>query len=177
MPENDHALLDFLCGLSAAVTSKCAAGVEGTRQYSCLPAHMAIGVTELIGHCSSSGVLITPRLKVTRRRVCRNAGHGGSPLARKPPSGNACEILSICRIACPRFHPTMNILMIDVGGSNVKLMASGHEGRRKVPSGPKLTAAQMAKEVLKATEDWDYEAISLGCPWPASAKAVQCGSL
>jgi polyphosphate glucokinase len=58
----------------------------------------------------------------------------------------------------------MNILMIDVGGTNVKLMASGHEGRRKVPSGPKLTATQMAKEVLKATEDWDYEAISLGYP-------------
>jgi polyphosphate glucokinase len=58
----------------------------------------------------------------------------------------------------------MNILMIDVGGTNVKLMASGHEGRRKVPSGPKLTATQMAKEVLKATEDWDYEAISIGFP-------------
>jgi len=58
----------------------------------------------------------------------------------------------------------MNILMIDVGGTNVKLMASGHEGRRKVPSGSKLTAAQMAKEVLKATEDWDYEAISMGYP-------------
>ena len=58
----------------------------------------------------------------------------------------------------------MNILMIDVGGTNVKLMASGHEGRRKVRSGPKLTAAQMAKEVLKATEDWNYKAISLGFP-------------
>jgi polyphosphate glucokinase len=54
--------------------------------------------------------------------------------------------------------------MIDVGGSNVKLMASGHEGRRKVPSGKTLTAAQMAKEVLAATEDWEYEAISLGFP-------------
>ena len=58
----------------------------------------------------------------------------------------------------------MKILMIDVGGTNVKLMASGHEGRRKVPSGPKLTAAQMVKEVIKATEDWEYEAISLGYP-------------
>jgi predicted NBD/HSP70 family sugar kinase len=54
--------------------------------------------------------------------------------------------------------------MIDVGGTNVKLMASGHEGRRKVPSGPKFTAAQMVKEVLAATDDWEYEAISLGYP-------------
>jgi polyphosphate glucokinase len=58
----------------------------------------------------------------------------------------------------------MKILMIDVGGTNVKLMASGHEGRRKVPSGPKLTAAQMTREVIKTTEDWEYEAISLGYP-------------
>jgi polyphosphate glucokinase len=56
------------------------------------------------------------------------------------------------------------ILMIDVGGSNVKLMASGHEGRRKVPSGKKFTARQMVKDVLAATEDWEYEAISLGYP-------------
>lgn len=58
----------------------------------------------------------------------------------------------------------MKILMIDVGGTNVKLMATGHEGRRKVPSGKNLTAAQMVKEVLKATEDWEYEGISLGYP-------------
>lgn len=56
------------------------------------------------------------------------------------------------------------ILMVDVGGTNVKLMASGHEGRRKVPSGPKLSAAKMVKEVLKTTKDWDFEAVSLGFP-------------
>src|SRR6266853_371631 len=58
----------------------------------------------------------------------------------------------------------MKILMIDIGGTNVKLMASGHEGRRKVPSGRKLTAAQMVKEVKAATEDWRFEAISIGYP-------------
>ncbi len=58
----------------------------------------------------------------------------------------------------------MKILMIDVGGTNVKLMASGHEGRRKVPSGRKLTAEDMVKEVLNATKDWEYEAVSLGYP-------------
>jgi predicted NBD/HSP70 family sugar kinase len=58
----------------------------------------------------------------------------------------------------------MKVLMIDVGGTNVKLMASGHEGFRKVPSGPTLTAAQMAKAVLKATKDWEYEAVTIGYP-------------
>jgi polyphosphate glucokinase len=58
----------------------------------------------------------------------------------------------------------MKILMIDVGGTSVKLMASGHEGFRKFPSGRTLTAAKMVEGVLKATEDWGYEAISLGFP-------------
>lgn len=58
----------------------------------------------------------------------------------------------------------MKVLMIDVGGTNVKLMASGHEGFRKFPSGRTLTASKMIKGVIKATEDWEYEAISLGFP-------------
>lgn len=58
----------------------------------------------------------------------------------------------------------MKVLMIDVGGTSVKLMASGHEGFRKFPSGRTLTAAKMVKGVLAATEDWEYEAISLGFP-------------
>ena len=58
----------------------------------------------------------------------------------------------------------MKVLMIDVGGTNVKLMASGHEGRRKVPSGKELTGKLMVKEVLKATEDWSYDAVSIGFP-------------
>ena len=58
----------------------------------------------------------------------------------------------------------MKILMIDVGGTHVKLMASGHEGFRKFPSGRKLTASKMVKGVLEATEDWEYDAISLGFP-------------
>jgi len=58
----------------------------------------------------------------------------------------------------------MKVLMIDVGGTNVKMMASGHEGFRKFPSGEKLTAARMVREVVKATHDWSYDAISLGFP-------------
>src|SRR5881394_2640466 len=54
--------------------------------------------------------------------------------------------------------------MIDVGGSSVKLMASGHEGFRKFPSGRGLTAAKMAKGVMGTVKDWSYEAISIGFP-------------
>jgi polyphosphate glucokinase len=59
---------------------------------------------------------------------------------------------------------TKKILMVDIGGTNVKLMATGHEGRRKVPTGPEMTPSRMVKEVLKAAEGWEFEAISLGFP-------------
>jgi polyphosphate glucokinase len=58
----------------------------------------------------------------------------------------------------------MRVLMLDVGGTNVKMMASGHEGFRKFPSGRGLTAAKMVKGVLEATADWDYEVVTLGFP-------------
>lgn len=58
----------------------------------------------------------------------------------------------------------MKVLMIDVGGTNVKLMASGHEGFRRFPSGRTLTAAKMVEGVLAETKDWEYEVVSLGFP-------------
>lgn len=58
----------------------------------------------------------------------------------------------------------MKVLMIDVGGSSVKMMASGHEGYRKFPSGRGLSAAKMVKGVRDATADWEFEAITLGFP-------------
>lgn len=54
--------------------------------------------------------------------------------------------------------------MVDIGGTNVKLMASAQEGRRKIPSGPTLTPAKMVQEILKTIEGWDFEVVSLGFP-------------
>ena len=64
----------------------------------------------------------------------------------------------------------MNILVIDIGGTNVKMLASGHEAPRKFPSGRELTPEQMVAGVLAATTDWDYEAVSIGFPGP-----ILCG--
>ena len=58
----------------------------------------------------------------------------------------------------------LKILMLDVGGSNVKLRVSGTEEIRKVPSGREFTAKQMVKEVKEAAKDWDYDVITLGYP-------------
>ena len=58
------------------------------------------------------------------------------------------------------------ILVIDVGGTHVKLLASGHKEPVKIPSGPNMTAQKMVKDVRAATKGWDYDAVSIGYPGP-----------
>jgi len=58
----------------------------------------------------------------------------------------------------------MKILVIDVGGSSVKMGLSGSDERLKFPSGPELTAAKMVTAVQRATEAWKYDVISMGYP-------------
>jgi polyphosphate glucokinase len=62
----------------------------------------------------------------------------------------------------------MKVLVIDVGGTNVKVLATGQTEVRKIPSGSKMTAEQMVKDVQEATKDWDYDAVSIGYPGPVS---------
>jgi polyphosphate glucokinase len=58
----------------------------------------------------------------------------------------------------------MNILVIDIGGNSVKVLVSGETEPRKFPSGPTLTPRQMASGVLKLTEDWEFDVVSIGYP-------------
>ena len=58
----------------------------------------------------------------------------------------------------------MKTLVIDVGGTHVKLLATGKKQRIELPSGPTLTAAKMVKDVKKAAAGWDYSAVSIGYP-------------
>lgn len=60
----------------------------------------------------------------------------------------------------------MRILVIDVGGTHVKLMATGHEKPIKIPSGPHMTATKMVRLVRKAVAEWAYDAVSIGYPGP-----------
>ena len=56
------------------------------------------------------------------------------------------------------------ILSIDIGGSNVKLLASGETDPRKIPSGPEMTPARMVERVKKLATGWKYDAVSIGYP-------------
>ena len=56
------------------------------------------------------------------------------------------------------------ILVIDVGGTNIKVYLTGQKEARKVPSGPRLTARRMVAGVKSVTTDWKYDAVSVGYP-------------
>src|SRR5580692_4416542 len=60
----------------------------------------------------------------------------------------------------------LKILVIDVGGTHIKAIATGHKNKIRFDSGPTMTPARMVKEVLKATEGWEYSAVSIGYPGP-----------
>jgi polyphosphate glucokinase len=73
---------------------------------------------------------------------------------------------SLSRNASGSNQKHRHVLAIDVGGTNVKLLASGQRRVRKIPSGANLTAADMAKQVKEAVKDWTYGAVSIGYPGP-----------
>src|SRR5712672_2201133 len=60
----------------------------------------------------------------------------------------------------------MKILVIDVGGTHVKIRSSGQKTSVEIPSGPQMTMKKMVTEVRKATAGWKYDAVSIGYPGP-----------
>lgn len=60
----------------------------------------------------------------------------------------------------------MNVLTIDVGGTHVKILATGQDESRKFLSGPAMTPQKMIGGVKKLAADWKYEAVSIGYPGP-----------
>jgi polyphosphate glucokinase len=62
--------------------------------------------------------------------------------------------------------PPKSILAVDIGGSNVKVLATGQTERRRAPSGLTFTPQKMVEVVTKLADGWEYEAISIGYPGP-----------
>jgi polyphosphate glucokinase len=60
----------------------------------------------------------------------------------------------------------MRVLSIDVGGTHVKILASGEKTPQKFVSGPKMTARQMVSQVKKLASQWKYDVVSIGYPGP-----------
>ena len=58
----------------------------------------------------------------------------------------------------------MKVLVVDVGGTHVKILATGQRRHRQISSGPTLTAKQMVPEVKALAGTWKYDVVSLGYP-------------
>jgi polyphosphate glucokinase len=58
----------------------------------------------------------------------------------------------------------LKVLVVDVGGSHVKLWATGHRKPIKIPSGPSMTARDMVRDVKEAVRKWAYDVVSIGYP-------------
>ncbi len=58
-------------------------------------------------------------------------------------------------------QPT-NILVLDIGGTHVKVLATGQKTHREFVSGPKLTPKRMVSKVRQLVADWKYDVISIG---------------
>src|ERR1039457_3586815 len=60
----------------------------------------------------------------------------------------------------------MKILVIDIGGGHIKVLASDHKKRAVISSGPHLTPTRMVAAVRAATVGWIYDVVSIGYPGP-----------
>lgn len=60
------------------------------------------------------------------------------------------------------------VLIIDIGGTHVKIHGNGRPQPFKIRSGPGMTPREMVKEVQKATLGWKYDVISIGYPGPVA---------
>jgi len=58
----------------------------------------------------------------------------------------------------------VKILVVDVGGTHIKVLATGHKRPLKIPSGPDMTPRVMVRRVLAATRSWKFDAVSIGYP-------------
>ena len=65
-----------------------------------------------------------------------------------------------------RTSRTPRVLVVDIGGTSVKMLATGQDEHRSFPSGPTLTPRQMVSGVKKLARGWSYNAISIGYPGP-----------
>jgi hypothetical protein len=60
----------------------------------------------------------------------------------------------------------VKVLVIDVGGTHVKVLATGEREEREIPSGLTMTASKMARDVNRSVEGWKYDVVSIGYPGP-----------
>jgi polyphosphate glucokinase len=84
-------------------------------------------------------------------------------VAEDPVEGSAVDT--------PTVRP---ILVIDIGGSKIKALATGQSEPRKIVSGRTLTPGKMVEEIRAVTQDWAYEVVSIGYPGLVGESGARC---
>jgi polyphosphate glucokinase len=85
---------------------------------------------------------------------------GGKTSRRRAPRG-------------PAEQREASVLAVDVGGSHIKVLASGEQERRRFESGADLTPQAMVEGVLSLAEGWSFDRVSVGIPTPVrGGKAI-----
>ena len=69
---------------------------------------------------------------------------------------------------------SMNVLVVDIGGTHVKVLATGEKHAREFDSGPTLNPKRMVPTVRKLVADWKYDVISVGYPGPVLRNRPIC---
>src|SRR5690349_2656904 len=95
------------------------------------------------------------RPRVERAARGRHASRAPRKTARTDRPTRA-DGTSVTRPSC--------VLVIDVGGTSVKLLATGEAESRKFPSGRELTPNRLVARVQQVARDWRYEGVSIGFP-------------
>ena len=67
---------------------------------------------------------------------------------------------------------TKRVLVIDIGGSGIKLLATGQKQRTKLPSSADLTPEEMVARVAQASTGWDCDVVSIGYPGPVEGNQL-----
>src|SRR5499426_4661958 len=76
------------------------------------------------------------------------------------------ENMKAARTRVAKTFSAKKVLVVDIGGTSVKILATGQTERRSFPSGPTLTPRRMVSGVKKLARGWTYDAVSIGYPGP-----------
>ena len=91
-----------------------------------------------------------------------------TPSAYNMPLGatEAFQFLLGVKMSGAQTANSQMILVIDVGGTHIKLLVTGQKVPRKIPSGPTMTAKKMVRLVKQTVRDWKFDRVSMGYPGP-----------
>lgn len=106
--------------------------------------------------------------KLQAKRIARTGRRAiGLPAAEKKRTRKRTRSVARASTAAEppdENRPPANVLVIDIGGTKVKILATGQTEPRKMPSGKTLSPTRMVEAVRELAEGWAYEAVSIGYP-------------